>query len=231
MTMRLLTVLVCLACLGWVETGEAADDDDVQRRITVTGRGEATAVPDIAIMSIGVETEAAAPSEALSENATRMTAVMTRLKDAGIADKDIQTSQLGIWPIYADRQQPRKTVAYRVSNQVTVTLRDIKRMGEVLDHTVTDGANSVNGPTFSVAEPLPFLQAARDAAVKDAIAKAKRYAKTAGVSLGEIISIDEGGAGQVMARQMRAEAMAASTPVAAGENTFSASVTTVFAID
>lgn len=233
--MRFLMMLVCLACLSWAERVAAADDEgDDQRRMTVTGRGEATAVPDIATMSIGVETEAKTPSQALSENATRMNAVMVKLKDAGIAEKDLQTSQLGIWPIYPDRSSStakRKVISYRASNQLSVTLRAIDRVGEILDQAVADGANTVNGPSFSVAEPEPFYQSARDAAVADAMAKAERYAKAAGVSLGEVISISEAGGGPVFARQMRAEAMAASTPVAAGENTFSASVTMVFAID
>jgi len=209
-----------------------ADDDP--RRITVSGRGEVKAVPDIAVMSIGVETEAKAPSEALAENASRMTAVMAKLQDAGIAEKDMQTSQLGIWPVYTDRSQsntPPKISGYRASNRLSVTIRDIERIGEILDQTVADGANAVNGPSFSVAEPEPLYQEARDAAVKDAIAKAERYAKAAGVSLGKIISISEAGGGPVIARQVRAEAMAASTPVAAGESSFSASVTMIFAID
>ena len=210
--------------LGWA---------DEQRRITVSGKGEVAAIPDIASMSLGVETEAKTPSEALAENASRMTAVMAKLKEAGIAEKDMQTSQLGIWPVYTDRSQSHVTPiinGYRASNQLNVTIRDIARVGEILDQAVADGANKVNGPSFSIAEPEPLYQEARDVAVKDAIAKAERYAKAAGVTLGEIISISEAGGGPVIARQMRAEAMAASTPVAAGENTFSASVTMIFAI-
>ncbi len=210
-----------------------ASAEDDKRRITVTGKGEVKAVPDIAVMSIGVETEAKAPSDALAENASRMTAVMAKLKDAGIAEKDMQTSQLGIWPVYTDRSAsntPPKISGYRASNQLRVTIRDVERIGDILDQTVTDGANTVNGPTFSVAEPEPLYQDARDEAVKDAIAKAERYAKAAGVSLGEVLEISETGGGPVIARQMRAEAMAASTPVAAGENSFSASVTMIFGI-
>lgn len=206
--------------------------DDASSRITVTGRAEATAIPDIATMSIGVETEAKTPGEALADNAVRMTTVMGRLKSAGIADKDMQTSQLGIWPVFAERQQPRKTVGYRASNQLTVTIRDIDRLGSILDKAVADGANSVNGPTFSIAEPEPLFVAAREAAVKDAIAKAERYASAADVELGHVISIDEaGGGGPVFGRQMRADSMAASTPIAPGETTIAASVTITFAID
>lgn len=209
-----------------------ADDDD-QRRITVVGRGEVMAVPDMAVMSIGVETEAKTPSEALSENASRMTAVMAKLKEAGIADKDLQTSQLGIWPIYDNQphHETPMTIGYRASNRLSVTLRKIERIGEVLDQAVGDGANTVNGPSFSVAEPEPLYQSARDAAVADAVAKAERYAAAAKVELGAVISIDEAGGGPVFTRQIRAEAMAVSTPVAAGESSFSASVTMVFAIE
>ena len=205
--------------------------DDEPRRITVSGRAEAEAVPDIATLSIGVETEARTPGEALSENAERMTAVMARLKEAGIDDRDLRTSQLGIWPIFAERGQPRETVGYRASNQLTVTIRDIDRLGTLLDQAVADGANSVNGPTFSIADPEPLLAAARDAAVKDAIAKAERMAAAAGVELGEVISISEAsGAMPILPRQMRAEAMAAATPIAPGETTIAASVTMTFGL-
>ena len=210
----------------------AIADDDRQRVITVVGRAEAQAVPDIATLSIGVETEAKTPGEALSKNAERMTATMKRLKDAGIADKDLKTSQLGIWPVFAERQQPRETVGYRASNRLAVTIRDIDRLGTLLDETVADGANSVNGPTFSIADPEPLLAAARTAAVKDAITKAERYAAAADVELGDVISIDEsGGRAPIISRQMRAETMAASTPIAPGENTIAASVTMTFEID
>ena len=230
------TTAKTLLCLGLLlGIGAAAPavlaDDDQPRRITVTGRVEAQAVPDIATMSIGVETEAKTPGKALADNAERMTAVMGRLKGAGVADKDMRTSQLGIWPVFAERQQPRETIGYRASNQLTVTIRDIDRLGTILDETVADGANSVNGPTFSIDDPEPLLIAAREAAVRDAIAKAERYAAAADVELGEVISIDEaGGGGPILGRQMRAEAMAASTPIAPGETTIAASVTMTFGL-
>lgn len=208
-----------------------ADAEDAQpRTITVSGQGEANAVPDIATLTIGVETEAETPGQALADNAERMSAVMRQLKDAGVADKDLQTSQLGIWPVFAERDQPRKTVGYRASNQLSVTIRDIERLGVVLDGAVADGANSVNGPTFGIADPEPLLADARTAAVQDALDKAGQYAAAASVKLGDVISIDEATGGPIFARQMRAEAMAASTPVAPGETTLSASVTMTFAI-
>ena len=223
----LLTLCFLLGVGAAVPSALAKDDEP--RRITVSGRAEAEAVPDIATLSIGVETEARTPGEALLENAERMTAVMKRLKDAGIDDRDLRTSQLGIWPIFAERRQPRETVGYRASNQLTVTIRDIDRLGTLLDQAVADGANSVSGPTFSIADPEPLLAAARDAAVKDAIAKAERMAAAAGVELGEVISISEANGGMpILPRQMRAEAMAAATPIAPGETTIAAGVTMTF---
>jgi len=214
-----------------LQAPSASAKEDRLRTITVTGRAEAQAVPDIATMSIGVDTEAKTPGEALADNAKRMTAVMDRLKGAGIADRDLRTRQLDIRPIFANRQQPRKTVGYRASNEVTVTIRDIERTGTILDETVADGANSINGPTFSIADPEPLLIAAREAAVKDAIVKAERYAAAADVELGEVISIDEKQGGAAVPRHMRAQAVAETTPIAAGETTISAGVTMIFAID
>lgn len=227
-----ISALAFVLLLGLVQAAPSAlAEDDQIRRITVTGQGEAQAVPDIATMTIGVETEGKTPGEALSENAERMTAVMGQLKRAGIADRDLRTSQLGIWPIYAESRQRDKTSGYRVSNQLTVTIRDIGRLSAILDATVADGANSFNGPTFAIAKPEPLLEVARDAAVKDAIAKAERYAAAADVGLGAVMTIDEAGRGPVFQRNMRAEAMDATTPIAPGETTISASVTMTFAID
>ena len=207
-------------------------DEHQFRQITVTGQGEASAEPDMATLSIGVEVQAKTPGKALADNAERMTAVMGRLKEAGIAEKDLRTSQLGVWPVYSERNQPQRIVGYRASNQLSVIIRDIDRLGGVLDQAVADGANRVNGPSFSVADPEPLLAEARDAAVSDAIAKAERYAAAAGVTLGDVLSIDEAGGGVPFpGRQMRAEAMAASTPIAPGESSLSASVTMTFAID
>ena len=232
MNARSFQALCALLLLAVVPMTALADSDD--RRITVVGRGEANAVPDMATMRIGVETEAGAPSEAMAANAKRMTAVMARLEAAGIAAKDLQTSQLGVWPIYADRSkrnEPPEVTAYRASNQLSVTLRDIEKLGDILDQAVADGANSVNGPSFSVAEPEPHYQIARDEAVADAMAKAERYAEAAKVKLGKVISISETSSAPVLSRQVRAQSLEASTPVAAGESTFSASVTMVFAIE
>jgi uncharacterized protein YggE len=226
------SLLILGLLVGQAPFAPSASADEHQfRQITVTGQGEASAEPDMATLSIGVEVQAKTPGKALADNAERMTAVMARLKDAGIAEKDLRTSQLGVWPVYSERNQPQRIVGYRASNQLSVIIRDIDRLGDVLDQAVADGANRVNGPSFSIADPAPLLARARDDAVSDAVAKAERYAAAAGVALGDVLSIDEAGGAPIFGRQMRAEAMAASTPIAPGESSVSASVTMTFAID
>ena len=226
-------VLVAAVFFGHsLETPLARADDHQFRQITVTGQGEASALPDMATLSIGVEVQAKTPGRALAENAERMIAVMARLKDAGIAEKDLRTSQLGVWPVYSERNQPQRIEGYRASNNLSVIIRDIDKLGNVLDQAVADGANRVNGPSFSITDPRPLLAEARDAAVGDAIAKAERYAAAAGVKLGDVLSIDEtGGSAPFPGRQMRAESLAASTPIAPGESIISASIIMTFAID
>jgi uncharacterized protein YggE len=233
MTMIRRSYLACslILALATSFTLSASADDDGRRHITVSGKGEVSAAPDMATMSIGVETEATTPSDAMSSNAQRMTDVMARLKEAGIDDKDLQTRQLSIWPVYAERNQPRKVIAYRANNQLSVTIRDLASLGDILDQAVKDGANQINGPSFSHASPEPLLDAARDAAIADAIAKAKRYAAAADVALGDVISIDEGGVNPGFPGRARAEAMMASTPIAPGEQSFEATVTMTFAIE
>ncbi|MEM9441498.1 MAG: SIMPL domain-containing protein [Pseudomonadota bacterium] len=209
----------------------ATADDHEFRQITVTGQGEASTEPDMAMLTIGVESQAKTPGKALSENGERMNAVIARLKSAGVGNRDLRTSQLGIWPVYSERNQPQRIVGYRASNQLRVTVRDINQLDDILDQAVADGANRVNGPSFSVANPDLPLTEARKAAVQDAIAKAQQYAAAANVELGHVLSIEETGSPSFLGRQMRAESMAASTPIAPGENTFSASVTMTFAIE
>jgi hypothetical protein len=118
-----------------------------------------------------------------------------------------------------------------VSNQVTARVRELDRLGAILDALVSAGANSINGPSFDLADPDQLLGEARDAAVADALAKAKRYAAAAGVQLGKIIAIEEGGVFAPPRPMMRAEAMAADVPIEPGQTELSASVTITFALD
>ena len=218
-------------------THPAAAQEDTPRRLVVTGTGEASARPDVAVISAGVVVQADAASAALAENTRAMNAVLEELRAAGLAQEDVQTSQFSVTPLYETRQpDPQRTeppgiIGYQVSNQVTARVRDIDRLGATLDALVGAGANSIDGPYFEIADPKQLQGEARDAAVADALAKARRYATAAGVELGEIIAIEEAGAFAPPRPMMRAEAMAASVPIAPGQSELSASVTITFALE
>jgi uncharacterized protein YggE len=215
----------------------ATAQDAAPRHLVVTGTGEVSARPDVAAISAGVVAQADTASAALADNTRAMNAVLGQLRAAGLPAQDIRTAQFTVMPLYEIRQpdpqrtEPPRIVGYQVSNQVTARVRDIDRLGAVLDALVGAGANSIDGPYFDVADPSRVLGEARDAAVADALAKARRYASAAGVELGEILAIEEGGAFPPPRPMMRAEAMAADVPIAPGQTELSASVTMTFAIE
>jgi uncharacterized protein len=166
-----------------------------------------------------------------------MDAVLQQLRTSGLAAEDVQTSQFSVSPLYERRPpereitEPPRIVGYQVSNQVAARVRAIDRLGAVLDALVSAGATNIDGPSFDIADPEQLLGEARDGAVADALARARRYAAAAGVELGEIISIEEAGSFAPPRPMMRAEAMAADVPIAPGQTELSASVTVVFAIE
>ncbi len=203
--------------------------------ITINGLGEVTAEPDMAIVASGVVTDAETARAALDANTRAMAALFEVLSDAGIAERDIQTSGFSVQPKYvqSDRRDaqgyrlPPVIAGYRVSNAVTVRVRDLDDLGRVLDRSVTVGANSISGVSFAVAEPDDLLDEARRRAVADAIARAELMTEAAGVGLGRIRSISEQSAPRPlpMADMARMAVSAESAvPVAAGELTFSATV-------
>jgi hypothetical protein len=237
MTMSKPLALCALPVLILLAVSPAAAQEETPRRLVVTGTGEVSARPDVAVISAGVVVQADTASAALAENTRAMNAVLEQLRAAGLAAEDIQTAQFAVMPLYESRQpDPQRTeppgiVGYQVSNQVTARVREIDRLGVILDALVGAGANSIDGPYFDLADPKQALGEARDAAVADALAKARRYATAAGVQLGEILALEEGGAYAPPRPMMRAEAMAASVPIAPGQTELSASVTMTFAIE
>ncbi|MEM1077555.1 MAG: SIMPL domain-containing protein [Pseudomonadota bacterium] len=200
--------------------------------LNVTGEAQIPAIPDMATIRIGVVTEDRQADRALAQNATQMAAVLDKLQGFDVAPRDLQTSDLSLNPIFEPGQdyrgQSRRIVAFRASNSLTVRVRDLERLGEILDASVGDGANVFGGLSFGVQAPGPLETAAREAAMKDALARAKTLANAAGVSLGPIRSITEQG-GFRGPQMMRAEmAMAdAGVPVAVGEVSMSSSVSLV----
>ena len=199
---------------------------------SVSSRAEARKAPDIATFSAGVVTQAADGNAALRQNAEQMNRVLAAIKAAGVADKDVQTSGISLNPQYRyEENQPPRITGYQASNTVNVKLREVAKMGKVLDALVASGANQVNGPSFGIDDPEPLYDRARLDALKAARARAETYAGALGVRVRRIVSISEGGAAMPspMPRMamMKAEAYD-STPVAAGESSVSVNLDVVF---
>jgi uncharacterized protein len=194
--------------------------------LTVNAEGSTTGEPDMAVFSAGVTTQGDTASAALAENSTRMTQVIAALKRAGIAERDIQTSNLNLNPIYAPprrlpdgtvEDQGQKIIGYQVSNTVSVKQRKLADYGKVIDALVSAGANQVNGPNFMLSQPEGAMNAARTKAIKAARDRAQLYAQAAGLRVVGILSINESGGyapQPVMYRRMAMEAAAPPPPPA-----------------
>jgi uncharacterized protein YggE len=212
----------------------SASTDDLPRIVTVSGSGEMKVKPDMAVVTSGVTTEAATAKAALTKNNAAMAAVMKALKDAGIDEDDIQTSNFSVSPVYASPQPGHASSpqisSYQVSNQVTVRIRKLSGLGSTLDSLVQAGSNQVNGISFDVADPSSVTNEARRKAIADARAKAELYAGAAGASVGSVMQISEVSMSPVMPVRYRMAEVAtdASVPMAPGMNTLTANVTVTF---
>jgi uncharacterized protein len=200
--------------------------------ISVTGEATVSVPPDQAQIDGGVTSDAKTAREASDANNAAMGKVLLALKGAGIDEKDYQTSRLSLQPQYApNRSGPSPVVGYRASNRVTVKLRDVAKVANIVDVLVGAGANELGGINFMVSQASKLLDDAREKAIADARRKAEIYAKAAGVTLGEPLNIsEEGGSGPPVFRSKMAAPMAASAPVAQGEETLSVSVSVSWAI-
>ena len=202
------------------------------RTIAMTGHGEVRAVPDQAQVSAGVTTTAATAAQALAANGVQMKGVFAALEKMGVPEKNIQTINFSIFPQYTggENNSPRRLTGYQVSNDVSVRLDDVAKLGGTLDALVTAGANQMNGISFSIHNSAALLEKARSDAIADARARAETYARAAGVTLGPILSISEGGSA-VPPRPMYRMAMAAGqVPIAPGEQSTIAEVSVVWEI-
>jgi hypothetical protein len=192
--------------------------------LEISATAEAKAVPDIATVSAGVTTQTTSPNKGLQENTAKMETVFKALKAAGVADKDIQTSNVSVEPRYAEDNNSNKApriISYEVNNTVSITIRDIKNIGNVLDALIAQGANQLNGPEFSVEDRSAALDQARKTALEKAQKSAAVYSAAAGLKIKRIISISELQCCEMPRPHpmMRAMAMnaAAETPVAPGQ--------------
>jgi uncharacterized protein YggE len=199
--------------------------------ISVTGEATISVPPDLAQIDGGVTSEAKTARDAIEANNAAMGKVLLALKGAGIAEKDYQTSRLSLQPQYApNRAGSSPVVGYHASNRVTVRVRDVAKVGNVIDTLVGAGANDIGGINFTVSQASKLLDDARAQAIADARRKAEIYAKAAGVALGAPLSIAEEGSPGPMPFRKLSGAMAAVAPIAQGEETLAVTVNVSWAI-
>lgn len=203
--------------------------------LSVSAESQVRRVPDIAVISTGVVTQAADANSAMRANADQMAKVVAAIKAAGIADRDIQTSGVNLNPQYRYAEnQPPVITGYQASNTVNLTVRDIAKLGKILDALVATGANQINGPTFDIDEKIKAVayDEARRGAVEKAQARAQMYAQTLGLKVRRIVSISEGGGFHppvpMMAMRMEKAGAAADTSISPGESALSVNLDVVF---
>jgi uncharacterized protein len=214
--MRLLSALILSTALVLPVVANA--EGDVTRSISVTGTGTVESAPDMATLMIGVTTQGSTAAEALAANSTATEAVIARLTASGVEPRDMQTSNLSINPNWTGYDSSTPSISgYVASNMLTVRVRALDTTGAILDAAVADGANTLNGMTFGLADPEPAYNEARKEAVADARAKAELLAMAAGVKLGPVLSISDAGAMTDPAPMYRDAVAASPVPVQGGE--------------
>lgn len=209
----------------------AADSDKVDRTVSVSATGSVTVEPDVAQISAGVVTEADSAKDAMGRNSIVMTKLIDGLKAAGIQPKDIQTTTLNVEPRYTQAKDGRAAAinGYRVVNQVRLTVRDVKRLGEVLDQAIALGANQINHIAFDIADPETLKDEARKQAMENARRRGELYAKAAGGQLGPVLRISES-MGEPHPMPGGRMAMRASVPIEAGTRSLEVEVHVTYAL-
>jgi uncharacterized protein YggE len=219
-------LLVAAAIAGVAQPTRGGAATPSSTTITVTGNGSVNATPDKASFNFGVQVNAATAADALSKDAQQAQAIIDALKNAGIPDSDIQTTQVSLWPQTSN--DGNTITGYQASNSVNVTAK-IGQSGPLVDAAVGAGANNIDGPNLSVSDQSSFYAQALKLAVQDAKTQAQAIADAAGLSLGGIVHIsDEGSAPTPIFYATDAVAKGASTPISAGTQQISATVTVTY---
>jgi uncharacterized protein YggE len=225
------TALAAVALAGALLTAPALAQVIPPAAISVTGEATVSVPPDLVEINGGVTSEAKTAREASEANNAAMGKVLQALKGAGLDEKDFQTSRLSLQPQSApNRSGPSAIAGYRASNRVTIRVRDVTKVANVIDMLVGAGANEIGGINFVVSQASKLLDEARERAVADARRKAEIYAKAAGVTLGAPLSISEEGNSAPVPYRRMAAGMAVSAPVAQGEETLAVTVSVSWAI-
>ncbi|WGW02233.1 SIMPL domain-containing protein [Tropicibacter oceani] len=229
--MRSLALIAALVFVAPALSGAASAE--APRTITVSGEAEVVAVPDMAVVTLGAQAQDETAIGAMNKTSEALDAIIARLSEMGIAARDIQTSALRLderWD-NSSLSGGRELAGYEASNMLTVRVRDLDALGDVLQAALDDGANSLSGLSFDIQDPRPLQDEARKLSVRDAMAKAQLYSEAAGVALGRVVTITDAASPMVMARDMPIAMMEArSVPIAVGEISLRGQVTMVFEI-
>jgi hypothetical protein len=225
--------------------GTSALADDAKPReavVTVSGEGHAALAPDTAVVTLSVVKQAKSARDALDQNSKAMGAVLATLKDGGIAERDLQTTGFSIQPQYNyptnnnGQSQPPELIGYQATNSLSVRIRDLSKLGTIIDQAVGLGINQGGDIQFTNDKPDAALEEARKNAVADAMARAKTLTEAAGVKLGRVIEINEDSNRPMPPQPVFRAAMAkqagdGAVPVQGGENSYNVTVTVTFAIE
>ena len=236
-SVSLVALLGLLALAGCAIPSTASNSEPQPHTVTVTGNGIAYGTPDVATAQIGVQIRDSDPAKAVGDSTDKMNAIMAALKELGIEEKDIQTTNFSI---YAQQDydpetgKPKDTFTYVADNTLTVTIRDLSKVGKVLGEVVKAGANNIYGVTFSVDDPAKLEAEARDKAMADAKVRAEQLAKAAGVTLDVPMSITEYIPGPiypyVVAREAAVGMGGGEVPVSSGQIQISLQVSVTYII-
>jgi len=231
-TLTMAVAVIATTTLIEVRTAMAADSEKLERTISVSASGTVAAEPDIAHIQAGVATEAETARDAIARNNAVMAKLIEGLKAVGIAARDIQTTMLHVEPRYSQPKdgRPGAIGGYRVVNQVRLTVREVKRLGDILDQAIALGANHINSIGFDIAGAETLKDDARRQAMANARRRAELYANAAGVQLGQVLRISESVA-EGASRPMHERAMAASSvPIEGGTSTLTVEVHVTYAL-
>ncbi len=204
--------------------------------LTVHGHSEMKVRPDVAYVDVGVVTQSQDSTQAVRDNATRSTALLAALKGAGLADRDLQSQSYSVQPQYDYQSSPARLTGYQVTNSVRATVRDLTKVGPVIDAATGAGGNQVNGVTFDLADRTQAEGRALAMAVVEARAKAAVMAQAAGVPLGRLVDLSEGDAPTFQPLVLEAQgvtrmaARAPSTPIQSQDISITADVTAVYGL-
>jgi uncharacterized protein len=228
-------ILALGASIGDVVT---AQSHGPMRTVVVIANGSASAAPDKAVISLGARHAAKTAVDALAKTNEAVAAILLRMDAMGVDSKDIQTASLNLRPVWRDNARDENgemlpPVGFEASNSIQVTLRDLDKLGDVLDQVTRDGANSFSGFQLGLVDPSPILDQARMSAISEARRRAELYASAAGITLGEILLItedlnDSGGMPAPMMEMSMSRSSAG--PIAQGEVSQTERVKVVFAI-